>query len=71
MTVKKISATEIAEAKRAGFKKKKPKMPKKSSSTSVWENYAARWNAYVDEAKAKIKEHKRKESIMKAAKQAR
>ena len=71
MTVKKISATEIAEAKRAGFKKKKPKMPKKSSSTSVWENYAARWNNWVDEAKAAIKAAKKKESIMKAARSAR
>jgi hypothetical protein len=71
MTVKKITPSEISEAKRAGFKKKKPKMPKKSSSASVWDNYAARWNNWVDEAKAAIKAHKKKEAIIKAAKAAR
>ena len=60
--LKKLSAQELSKARRAGFKRKKPKMPKKSASLTVMENYVRRWNEYVDAAKAKIKAKAQKEA---------
>lgn len=60
-TPKKFSKSDLSKARKAGFKRKKPKRPKQSASLTVWENYVARWNNWVDDAKAKIKEKADKE----------
>lgn len=49
---------EMARAKMAGFKKKKPKKPKSKSEKSIM-NYITKYNEYVRELKAKAKEGKK------------
>ncbi len=64
-SIKKFTQDEMRLAKKAGFKRKKPKKPKASSTLSVQENYVSRYNAYVDEIKRKAKDAKKKEAIRK------
>lgn len=59
--IKTITPDQLRKAKKAGFKKKKPKKPKASASLTVLENWVSRYNAWIDDAKNKIKEADRKE----------
>lgn len=61
-SIKKISAAELSKARRAGFKRKKPKKPKTSAPLSSWEAYVDRYNRWVDDARSKVKEKASKES---------
>ena len=59
--IKKLSAEELRKARKSGFKRKKPKKPKASASLTVLENWVSRYNQWVDDAKAKIKQAAEKE----------
>lgn len=60
-----VSKMDIAEARKGGFKRKKPKKPKKSSSVTVWKNYEDRMQEWEREVKNAQKAYKDKERIMK------
>lgn len=64
-TIKKFSAADLAAARKAGYKKKKPKKPRAGASLSVLENYVARYNEWIDGARTKIKEKSSKEAAQK------
>lgn len=53
-TLKSISAAELSEARRAGFKRKKPKKGKLKTMSAV-EAYIARWNNWVDAARDRVR----------------
>lgn len=72
-TVKKITADQLAKARKGGRLPKQPKMPKSKTVKSL-EAYTVRWNAWVDKviaignspkAKAKQKLASLKEQIAK------
>jgi hypothetical protein len=60
-----ISKAELAKARKAGFKRKPPKKPKRSASLSSLENYLLRCREFNAQAKLKIREHSKKESLRK------
>lgn len=64
-TLKTITTKELSEARKGGFNRKKPKRPKQSSSLTSLESYIDRYNKYVDDAKAKAKEHREREQLKK------
>ena len=61
-SLKKYSDKEWSEAKKAGFRRKKPKKPKASASLTVLNNYVTRWNKYVDDVKKAAKKYRTKEA---------
>ncbi len=64
MSFLKYTALELADAKKSGFRKKRPKKPRASSSYTTLENYKNRYNNWVKELKEKAKEyHKRKKLL--------
>jgi len=68
MAMKKFTAEELRKARKSGFRKKAPKKPKTSASVSTLESYVSRFNAYVDEMKAKAKETDKKDKLLKEIK---
>lgn len=62
MALKKLTPVELANARKAGYKKKKPKKPRVAATLNVLENYVVKYNEWVDGARAKIKEQSKKES---------
>lgn len=70
MNLKSLSESELREARRAGFKRKKPKKGKLKTMNAI-EGYADRWNRFVDDAKAKIQEKKKEEAEKQRVKQLR
>ena len=65
MSLSKISNEELRKARKAGFKRKKPKMPKKSASYASLEGYVGRYNEWVKLAKEKSSEVSKKETLKK------
>ena len=64
MTPIKVSPEEIRLARKAGFRKKKPKKPKMSASTHVKERWiTSRWNPWAKEVKSKAAEGRKKEKL--------
>lgn len=63
--IHKLSPDQLREARRAGFKKKQPKKPKRNAGMAAMENYILRHNAWVSDAKRKISEQKKKDSLRK------
>jgi len=61
-TANKISQSELSQARKAGFKRSKPKKPKASASLSSLENYITKYNNWVRAAKDKIASKKQKET---------
>lgn len=66
--LKKISNEELRKARRAGFKRKKPKKPKQSASLNAMEGYVSRYNDWVNAAREKIRYAKQKEAEKKRKK---
>jgi len=66
MALAKLSADQLRQARKAGFKRKAPKKPKQSASLSVMENYVAKHNSWVKDARAAISANKRKETLKKS-----
>lgn len=64
-TLIKVSSEEIRKARKAGFKRKAPKKPKKSASVSVLENYISRHNEWAKELKAAGKNVDKKKTLLK------
>lgn len=64
-TIKKLTPAELASARRAGYKRKKPKKPRASATLNALEAFVARYNEWVDGARAKIKEKAAKDSAVK------
>lgn len=60
-----MSSTEIAAARKSGFKKKKPKKPMKSAPLAAWERYDAKIAAYNKEVKDAAARAKKKEALQK------
>lgn len=59
------TSTELAQARKAGFKKKKPKKPMRSAPISAWERYDERAKAFDKEVKDAIAKTKKKEALIK------
>ena len=64
-TLKSISTKELSEARKAKFRRKKPKKPKQSATLSAMESYIERYNQWVSDAKEKAKEYRAKEVLKK------
>lgn len=64
-TLSKLSNEDLRKARKAKFKKKAPKKPKRNASVGVLENYISRHNDWVKEAKEAIKAGARKEKLKK------
>jgi len=62
MTPVHVTATELAHARKAGFKRKKPKMPKTKTETT-YNAYVSKFNAWAKELKEKAAIGKRKTDI--------
>lgn len=60
--IKSYTDAEHRDAKKAGFKRKKPKKPAASASLRTLENWVARYNQWVTDLKAKAKQYKQKEA---------
>lgn len=52
MALAQISSEELRKARKNGFKRKRPKKPKKSAGVGVLENFIVRHNEWVKDAKA-------------------
>jgi len=66
-TLKKVSAEEIRQARKGGYKGKAPKKPKNKTVTTL-ESYISRYNDWVDRVKAASKDFKKLESLKKQIK---
>lgn len=60
-----LSAKELGEARKAGFKRKAPKKPKMSASLTVMQGYFERVKEYEKAAKAKASEYRKREALKK------
>ncbi len=67
MHIAKLADSELREARRAGFKTRKPKQGKLKTMNAM-EGFVSRNNDWVRRAKDKIKDHKKKESDKKKLK---
>jgi hypothetical protein len=65
-TLKSLSETTKADARRAGKLPKAPKKPKQSATVRALENYVIRHNAYVDKINAMAAKYKRAGTLKKA-----
>ena len=65
MSLKKISESTKAEARKSGKLPKAPKKPKQSASLMTLENYIARHNSYVDKIQAMAAKYRKAASIKK------
>jgi hypothetical protein len=65
MSLKKLSESTKAEARKAGKLPVAPKKPKQGASLSVLENYIVRHNAYVDKVNAMAAKYRKASSIKK------
>jgi hypothetical protein len=65
MSLKKLSESTKAEARKAGKLPKAPKKPKQSASLMALENYIARHNAYCDKVSAMAAKYRKAASIKK------
>jgi hypothetical protein len=61
--IKKISAADLAAARKAGFKRKKPKKPRAGASLLALENFVSKYNAWIDQAREKIKAANAKQAM--------
>jgi len=64
-SLKKISVDELRKARKSGFKRKSPKRPKRSAGLSVLESYIARYNAWVDDARSKMRDASKRHKLQK------
>lgn len=60
-----LTSKELKEARRAGFKRKAPKKPKRSAKLATLEAYAARLKDYEKDVKSAASEHRKAEAIKK------
>jgi hypothetical protein len=60
-----LSAKELAEARKAGFKRKAPKKPKKNAGVTAFQSYLERVKEYERAAKAKAAEFRKRETLKK------
>lgn len=60
-TIAKLTSDQLSAARKAGFKRKKPKKPKASATLTVMENWVTRNNDWVKDAKSKVASVKKKE----------
>jgi len=65
MALTKVSPEEIRKARKAGFKRKAPKKPKRSASAQTLENYISRHNAWAKDLKAAGKNVDKKKVLAK------
>ncbi len=65
MAVSVMSADKLRDARKAGFKRKAPKKPKRSASVSAMENYLARVRDFNKEAQQAINQAKKKIALRK------
>jgi len=60
-----LGSKELQEAKKAGFKRKAPKKPKRNSGVNAMLAYLERVKEYERQAKAKAAEYRKRESLKK------
>lgn len=65
MKASSITKSELKEARKAGFKRKKPKKPTGKKSVTSIEGYIDRYNSWVKDAKEKAKEGRKLEVLKK------
>lgn len=65
-TLKQLSESTKAEARKAGRLPKAPKKPKMSASVNALESYVARYNAYVDKVQAMAAKYRKAGTLKKA-----
>lgn len=65
-TLKKVSESAKAEARKVGKLPKPPKKPKRSASVATLERYVERHNAYVDKVNAMAAKYKKSGTLKKA-----
>lgn len=66
MALIKVSSDEIRKARKAGFKRKAPKKPKKSASLSTLESYVSRHNEWAKSLKEAGRSLDKKAKLVKA-----
>ncbi len=64
-TLIKVSSEEIRKARKAGFKRKAPKKPKRTASVTTLENYISRHNEWAKELKSAGKNVDKKKTLLK------
>lgn len=69
-SILKISNEDIRKARKAGFKRKKPSKPKAKTELAL-ENWIARYNNWVKDAKSKISDGKKLDALKKQVRDAR
>jgi hypothetical protein len=60
-----LSAKELSEARKAGFKRKAPKKPKRNAGLSALNGYLERVKEYERAAKAKAGDFRKREALKK------
>ena len=65
MSLKKLSETTKAEARKAGKLPKAPKKPKQSATLKTLEAYITRHNAYVDKVTAMAAKYRKSHTLKK------
>ena len=68
-TINKFTPEELKLARKAGFKRKKPKKPSTKSYSSM-ENFISRYNEWVKDLKAAASNGRKMEAMKKAIRQA-
>lgn len=63
-SIKKISDATLKDARKGGFKRKKPKKPKQSASYTTLVNWIDRWNNWCRDAEMKAKEYRQREKLI-------
>jgi hypothetical protein len=65
-TLAKLTSEQLREARKAGFKRKAPKKPKRGATLASMEAYVARHNEFVKEAKHAVSAYKKRAHLAKA-----
>ena len=60
---KKPTSDEMRQARKAGFRRRRPKKPKMSSSKNALENYAGRYNDWCKGMRQAVKDGKEREKL--------
>jgi len=63
MKAQTITNEQLKDARKAGFRRKKPRKPRASASKATFENFIKRWNEYCTEAKRKAAEYRQREKL--------
>mgnify|MGYP006295888869 CR=1 FL=1 len=63
MKLESVTSEQIREARKAKFRRKKPKKPKLSASKSVYKNFVNRYNDWAKAVKKAAADYREKEKL--------